>query len=119
MGLLNGGIASVFHSVFSGIYLDGTLHAGTGEPIYGPGSVITGYSGGDSDIKVQTDATGDAVRDDVGFAEGDVTLIILALNVPQITSDHEVTDGYGEKFSIQRASLDAARSHWVCRGRKG
>lgn len=117
MGLLNGGIAAVFSAAFSGIYLDGTLHAGTGDPIY-EGSKIVGYAGGDTPIKVQTDAAGDAVKRDQGFAEGDVALIILAQGVPPVTSDHAVTDGYGDRYSIERAERDAAASHWVCRGRK-
>jgi len=118
MGLLDGGIARIFSATFAGLYLDGLLHAGTGNPIYAPGGAITGYDGGgDVPIKVQTDETGEAVRRDAGFAEGDVALIVLAHGKPSVTSDHEITDGYGQRYSIQRAGLDAARSHWLCRGR--
>lgn len=148
MGLLSGGIARIFHSALSGLYLDGTLHAGTGHPIYADGGTIVGYvGGGDQPVKVQTDATGEAVRRDVGFAEGDVTLLVLTTygsgvadpdtphsddaplsdgaeyaqpaygQVLKITTDHEITDGYGDRYRIERAALDAARSHYVCRGR--
>lgn len=118
MGILDGGIAAVFGAALSGLYLDGTLHAGTGEPVYDDDSNITGYEGGESACKVQTDRTGDAFRSSVGFAPGDVTLIVLAHGLgTRITSDHELTDGYGDRYSIQEADYDAARSHVVCRGR--
>ncbi|EHJ62822.1 hypothetical protein [Novosphingobium pentaromativorans] len=116
MGLLDGDIAALFSAAFSGMYLDATVNAGTGEPIYGAGGVITGYSGSSQAAKAQVDAATQAMRQADGFAEGDVRLIILANGVA-VTSDHSVTVA-GVKYSLQSVELDAAASHWVCRGRK-
>lgn len=118
MGLLDGGIASIFNAAFSGLYLDGTLHAGTGEPIYDETTGdITGYTeADDTAIKVQVDSATEAMRRADGFAEGDVRLLILAAGIPAITSDREVTVR-GTRYRIQSAQLDAAASYWDCRGR--
>jgi hypothetical protein len=120
MGLLNGGIAAVFGAAFSGLYLDGTLHRGTGSPIYdATNGDITGYTGGgDLGCNVQTDRTGDAVKGLDGYKPGDVALIVLAHGLAStITSDHEITDGYGDRYRVHDVDRDAARSHFVCRGR--
>lgn len=117
MGLLDGGIARIFNATFSTFYLDGILHAGTGEPQYGPGGTIIGYEGGESPVKVQIDAATDAMRRADGFAEGDVRLIILAMGVPEVTSDHAVTVS-GRRYQLQSAERDPALTHWVCRGRR-
>ena len=118
MGLLDGGIAAIFGAAFGGLYLDGTLHRGTGSPIYASGGVITGYGGGgDVAVKVQVDAATDAMRRAEGFAEGDVRIIILAQGIGPVTSDHRITIG-ATTYSLQAAELDAAASHWICRGRR-
>jgi len=117
MGLLDGGIAAIFNATFSTFYLDGTLHAGTGEPQYGPGGAIIGYDGGEWPIKVQIDAATDAMRRADGFAEGDCRMIILAMGVPEVTSDHSVTVG-AITYLLQSAERDPALSHWFCRGRR-
>jgi hypothetical protein len=117
MGLLDGGIAAIFGAAFSGIYLDATLHTGTGAPVYGAGGVITGYAGGDKAVKVQVDAATDAMRRGDGYAEGDVRLIILAQGIGSVTSDHRLTVG-AVAYSLQSTELDAAASHWICRGRR-
>ena len=118
MSLLDGGIARIFNSTFGGLYLPATLHAGTGEPIYDPDTgEIIGYDGGDTPCKVQIDAATDAMRRAEGFAEGDCRLIILALGLPEVTSDHEVSVS-GVRYRLQSAERDPALSHWVARGRK-
>lgn len=120
MGLLDGGIAAVFSSAFSGLYLDGTLHTGTGDPEYDDDTVeVTGYTNdGNTAIKLQVDSATEAMRRAEGFAEGDVRLIILAQGVPAVTSDHQVTVR-GQLHHVLSADLDAAASHWVCRARLG
>lgn len=118
MALLDGDIAALFGEVFSGLYLEGTLHAGLTAPTYDNEGNITGFSGSDAtQISVQTDAATFAMRQEQGFVEGDASLIILAQSAPIVTSDHEVTDGYGKRWKIMTASQDAARSHWLCRAR--
>lgn len=117
MGLLDGGIAALFSTALSGLYLDGTLHTGTGDPVYDDDGNITGYSGaGDVAIKVQVDAATDAMRQADGYAEGDARIIVLAHGVATITSDHTVT-ARGKHWRILSAEQDAAASHWVLRAR--
>ena len=121
MGILDGALASLFSSAFSGLYLDGTAHHGTGAPIYDAGR-ITGYTdSGDLAVKVQTDRANWNIRRDPDYVAGDVLLIILAITPSgeeiTLTTDHQVTDGYGDRYRIETTERDAARSHWLCRGR--
>lgn len=117
MGLLDGGISAVFSSALSGLYLDGTLHAGTGAPIYDNNSEITGYTGGDDvACKAQVDVATEAMRRLEGFTEGDARIIVLAQGIGTITSDHRITVR-GELWLILSADLDAAASHWTLRAR--
>lgn len=119
MQLLDGGIARIFAAALSGLFLNGLLHRdGTG-PIYDSEGNIIGYAGGDDiAIKVQRDACTYTMRQAEGYSEGDVALIVLAagLAVP-ITTDHQITDGHGKRWTVQSADLDAGSSHWICRGR--
>lgn len=118
MGLLNGGIAAIFSAAFSGLYLDGLVHKGTAEPVYDDEGNITGYSGpGDVAIKVQVDSATWSMRNSDGFADGDVRLIILAQGIGQLNTDQEVTVSGRGIYRLMSAELDAAASHWVCRGR--
>jgi hypothetical protein len=117
MGLLDGDVAALFATAFGGMYLDGTLHRGTGAPIYDGEGTITGYSGGgDLSIKVQVDRATSAMRAADGFTEGDVRLIVLAQAGMTITSDSEIT-ARAVRYRVHGAELDAAASHWICRAR--
>jgi len=116
MGLLDGDISALFSAAFSGMYLDGTLTAGTGDPTYSTDGTITGYSSSSTAIKVQIDTATEAMRRADGFAEGDVRIIILADGIGDVTSDNGATIG-GKAYRLLSADLDAAASHWVCRAR--
>ena len=121
MSLLNGGIAAIFGAALSGIYQDGQLHRDTTSPVYDGEGNITGYGGGgDIGIKVQRDDCSYAMVRSEGYAEGDVMLIILTagLGDVEVTTDMQATDGFGKRWMIESAKLDAAASHWICRGRK-
>lgn len=120
MGLLDGGMAAIFGAAFGGIFLDGKLHRAGTDPIYDGEGNITGYGGGaDIDIKVQRDACSYSMRQSEGYSEGDVVLIVLAAGLGiKITTDMQATDGGGQRWTIQSADLDAASSHWICRGRR-
>lgn len=118
MGLLDGGLARILTPVFASFYLDGVLHAGTGDPIYDEDTgEIIGYEGGDVPCKAQVDAATDAMRRADGFAEGDVRLIVLAMGLPELNSDHEVSVS-ATRYRLQSVKRDPAASHWVCRGRR-
>jgi hypothetical protein len=116
MGLLDEGIAAVFGAAFGGLYLDATLHAGTGEPIYDAGGNVIGYEDGDTACKAQVDAATDAMRRADGYAEGDARIIVLAQCIGTIDSDSEITVR-GQRWRLLSAELDAAASHWICRAR--
>ena len=119
MALLDGGIAAIFGAAFSGLYLDATLHSGTGEPVYDPVTgEITGYTGGGAvAVKAQVDTATEAMRQADGYAEGDARILVLAQGVGTITSDHRITVR-GQQWLILSAELDAAQSHWTLRARK-
>lgn len=119
MGFLNGGISAIFGAALSGLYLDGTLHRDGTNPVYDQSGNIVGYSGGVSlPIKVQRDACSWSMKQSPGYIEGDVMLIVLAHGLAAtITTDMEISDGAGRRWMVQSADLDAASSHWICRGR--
>ena len=119
MGFLNGGISAIFGAALSGLYLDGTLHRDGTNPVYDASGNIVGYSGEASlSIKVQRDACSWSMRQSPGYVDGDVMLIVLARGLAEaITTDMEIIDGVGRRWMVQSADLDAASSHWICRGR--
>lgn len=119
MGFLDGGISAIFGAALSGLYLDGALHRGHVNPVYDSKGNIVGYSGGgDLTIKVQRDACSWSMKQSPGYVDGDVMLIVLARGIAAtITTDMEISDGAGRRWMVQSADLDAASSHWICRGR--
>ncbi|WP_066770094.1 hypothetical protein [Sphingobium sp. CCH11-B1] len=120
MGLLNGGISAIFGAALGGLYLDGILHRDGVNPVYDDEGNITGYAGADDmPIKVQRDACSYSMRQSEGYSEGDVMLIILASSLAgtKVTTDMQATDGAGDRWTIKSHDLDAASSHWICRGR--
>jgi hypothetical protein len=119
MGLLDGGIASIVSATLSGLYLDATLHTGTGEPIYDDDTgAITGYTNaGDVACKAQDDAATDAMRRAEGYAEGDARILILAQGIGTVTSDFTITVR-GQDWRLLSAQLDAAEACWDCRARR-
>ncbi|WIA54318.1 hypothetical protein N6H05_14725 [Sphingobium sp. WTD-1] len=116
MGLLDGGIASIFGAALGGLYLPATLHVpGTrtddeeGNISYGPGT--------DVPCRAQMDAATYAMRQSEGYSEGDVRIIILTAGLgAEVTTDCQITVS-GKRWMVGSADLDAASSHWVCRGR--
>jgi hypothetical protein len=118
MGLLDGGIASLFGSVFGAIYLDGALHRDGTTPIYDSEGNITSYvDEADIPCKAQVDAATWAMRQSDGFAEGDMMIIVLAAGLGvEISTDMQISVA-GKRWSIQSAAQDAAASHWILRGR--
>lgn len=119
MSLLDGGIEAIFGSVFSGIYLDGTLHRDTSEPIFdGEGNIIGFSGGGDIACKAQVDAATYAMRQAEGYSEGDVRIIVLSAGLGvEVTTDMQISVA-GKRWMIGSVERDAAASHWVCRGRE-
>lgn len=118
MGLLDGGIESIFGAALGGLYLPGTLHRDGADPIYDDEGNITGYGGGaDVPCRCQVDAATYAMRQSEGYSEGDVRIIILSAGLGvNVTTDFQVS-AKGKRWTIASAERDAAASHWICRGR--
>ena len=113
MGLLDGGGASLLNSVFAGIYPTGTLWVPTRTEDEG-GSITNGWD--DTPIKIQTDRVTDAMRQQSGYTDADVRVIILSAGVATVTNDMEATDGRGDRWKLSVIGQDTAGSHWECGG---
>ena len=118
MGLLNGGIESIFGAALSGLYLPATLHRDGTDPIYDGEGNITGYTGGaDIVCRAQMDAATWAMRQSEGHSDGDVRILVLSAGLGvEITTDFQISVA-GKRWMVASAERDAARSHWICRGR--
>lgn len=117
MGLLDGGIASVFAAAFDAIYLGGTLY----RPVEFTDDGAGGGSGGGFDdgspVKVQIDAAAQGMRMAEGFVETDQRILVLAAGVATISTDCEIAAG-GSRWMIESVAVDAAGSYYELRGRK-
>lgn len=112
--LLSGGLASVFSSAFSGIYLDATLHRPTFTDD-GVGGGTTTFS--DEVIKVQPEATTQAMRDSPGYVDTDKRFLMLAFGVAEPDTDCEITLA-GQRWSIANWSRDPASAYYDIHGRR-
>ena len=125
MSLLNGGIERIFGAALGGMYLPAMLYGGAG-PIYDPvnGDII-GYDPGEAPCRAQADSVDWTMRE--GYIDGDIRILILSLGLPgPVTADHTIViqadrfalpGGGWKRWLISQPSMDAAGSHWVCRGR--
>lgn len=113
VGLLSGGGSALLNSVFASIYPSGVLHVPTQTEDDG-GSITETWA--DIAIKVQTDRVTEAMRQQPGYADADVRVIILSAGVDAITSDMEATDGRGERWELSVIGQDPCGSHWECAG---
>lgn len=114
MGLLDGGIASIMHGVFSGIYLDATLHRTT-TTSDGKGGGST--SDADEAVKAQLEAATEAMRQAEGYTDTDVRILLLAHGVDRPNSDCEVTVD-GTRYGIRSVGRDPAGAYWDIHGRR-
>lgn len=123
---LNGGIQALFGAAFGGLYLNATLYGG-GRYIYDGAGNIIGYDEGEQVCKAQVDAVDWAMRQE-GYVDGDVKIIILSQGLSRpVNADHQIAvqadrfaiEGGGyQRWSLSGIAMDAAGSHFVCRGRK-
>lgn len=128
MGLLNGDIANLFGGIFGAIYPDAMMHPRIRTDGSG-GSATASYAGlggvaGGIPCKVQRDKATFAMREQEGYAVGDVAFIILTqrdgFGLPEPVKGWRLTWPWpnGTLYSIEGPSdLDAAGSHWLVRGR--
>ena len=108
MAVLTGEIASVFRTAFGGLYLDGTLHR--------PTTTDDGAGGGsatfaDTAVKIQPEATTQAMRDAPGYVDTDKRYFILGYNLDAPNTDCELTTE-GKRWLIVNWSRDPAGSYF-------
>lgn len=115
MGLLTGDGSSILNSVFGAIYPSGVLIRRTiTEDAGGSQTVATSSIA----IKVQTDRVTESMRQQPGYTDKDVRLIVLSAGVDVITSDDQITDGNGDTWNLIDPSKDTCGSHWEIRGQR-
>lgn len=113
MGLLDGGVARVFSSAFSGFYLDAILHRAT---ITKDGKGGGSASFDDEAVKAQLDSATEAHRSTEGYVDTDQRILVLAADLAQITTDDEITVD-GRRWQIASVTVDPAGSYYDLRGR--
>lgn len=117
MGLLDGGIAAAFGAALSGLYLPATLHR-PGEYATDDEGIVLPSVPTDEPCRAQIDAATYAMRQSEGYSDGDMRIIVLATGLSgSVTTDCQISVS-GQRWMIGSAEMDAAASHWICRGRK-
>ncbi len=113
MGVLDGGLQSVFGVAFGSFYLDGVLQEVTNVPVGGGSTeeVTTDHA-----IKVQKDRATQRMREAEGYSSTDVAFYILqaGLSVDPNT-DHRVIF-QGQIWAIANIEADPASTYWEARG---
>jgi hypothetical protein len=116
VGLLDGGLASVFNTAFGGIYLSATLHRPVNDDDDGAGGGSgTGFGPGEP-VRAQLDATTQAMQSADGYVDTDQRIIVLAHGIDPITTDCEITVG-GRRWSIASVTQDPAKAYYDLHGR--
>lgn len=115
MGALDGGIAGIFAAAFGEIYQDGILRTVTLTDD-GTGSLVETAT--DKPIKVQTDSCTEAMRQQAGYTDKDVRLLILAQGLTMPNTDARVIDGRGVEYRLYNVTTDPAQSYFECRAVK-
>lgn len=116
MGLLDSDfIRNHFGSVLSSVYGDGRLIRVT--KVRGPGGVQINQYQQPVTVKVQTDRCDEAMRQQAGYTEADVKLLILQAGVsgPMLNTD-DIIEARGARWSIYGCGEDPAQSYWRGRG---
>lgn len=116
MGLLDGGLQSVFYNAFAPIFLTATLYPVT--TIDGEGGEITEVEGSGISVKAVKDRATEAMRGAGDYTTDDVSLIILQKGVGVALASGmilEWTDGTRYRLGTP-IDADPANATWTCRG---
>lgn len=103
-----------FGAVLSSIYGDGELI-----PVKmdrQPGGSMKPVEQPSIPIKVQVDNCDEAMREQVGFADTDVKLIILQSGVSAHPDSDSIVIAQGRRWRVSGVRADPARASWVMRG---
>lgn len=111
MGLLNGGIQSVFATAFGSFYLPATIVRVTVAPDGTGGNIETPT---EIPCKVQQDAITDQMRQSGGYTEDDARFLILQAGVGPLNSDDRLIFE-GTEYLLSNPTQDPGRSYWACR----
>lgn len=108
-------IRELFGDVLDDVYGDGRLIRVT--KVRGPGGVQINQYQQPVSIKVQVDRADEAMRQQAGYTDTDVKLIILQAGVsgPTLTTD-DVIEARGQRWSVYGCGEDPAQSYWRGRG---
>lgn len=112
-GLLDGGIAAIFESAFSSLYLPATLHRQQRTELDDGGVTVSDI---DYPCRAQLDAVTEAMRQAPGYTDTDQRILILqgTLSVAP-TTDDEITIK-GVRWGVESVAADPANSYWELRG---
>lgn len=111
--MLNGGIQSLFGSVFGSFYLSGTLVQST--YTYDEGGSIIASDDTTQPVKVQQDAVTEAMRATGGYSQNDKRFIILQSGVTgRLDGDCKLIFE-GVTYMLRSPEQDPARSYWAVR----
>jgi len=115
VGLLDGGLQSVFGAAFAPLYLPGTLHKQT-RTDGDDGDVTVTWS--DIPIRYQPDKVTEAMRQAEGFTDRDAAFLILQAGVEQFNTDAQLTAKQApaepeRRWLVRSCETDPAGTHWV------
>ena len=113
MGILDGGIQSLFGTVMGAFYLDATLISTT--QVYDDQGGTTETTSTQA-VKVQEDMVSEANRAAGGFSQNEKQFFVLQKGVTgPLTGDSRLTIG-GITYALREPQQDPAKSYWLVRG---
>ena len=115
MGLLDGGLAAVFHKAFAGLYLPATLYART---LTYDGDGNPTATDVEHECRAQVDDMTAVQRAQAGYGDSEQRILVLvdSLAVEPNTDCQIEVDGRGRYAIMAPLSTDPAKSHWVIKG---
>lgn len=113
MGILDGGIQSLFGTVMGTFYLDATLIHVTNDFDDEGGTSETTSS---QPVKVQEDMVSEETRSAGNFSQNEKRFIVLQKGVTgALDGDSRLTIG-GVTYALRNPEQDPAKSYWLVRG---
>lgn len=111
MSLLEGDVASFFSSTFGSMYLKADLYRPNAFVDDGKGGGASGGFATAQAVKVQPEATTQAMRDSPGYVETDKRYLMLAAGIAEPTADCELV-AEGKRWSLVNWSRDPCGAYF-------